>query len=58
MMTKRIGRYEVRTYTDGDTATIIYHCNESVTKQIPIHSEDGLRDLEYALEIIRREIVR
>lgn len=54
-MRKRIGNYELRTYED-DVATIVYHCNESVTKEIPVHGEDELRDLEYALEIARREM--
>lgn len=51
---KRVGRYEVKMYTDSATAVIVYHCNDSVTKEIQVHGEEDLHDLDHVLSVIRR----
>jgi hypothetical protein len=44
-------------YSDGcETATITYHCNDSVKKDIPVNSKDDLADLTYVVDIISREL--
>lgn len=54
-MNKQVGNFEIKTYQDSETVTVVYHHNASVAEQVTFRGANDLLDLQYAIGCALRE---
>jgi hypothetical protein len=54
-MNKQVGNFEIKTYQDSETVTVVYHHNASFAEQVTFRGANDLWDLQYAISCALRE---